>query len=183
MSPHRLDPVLRGPLSLLASIDSPGWACSAVGACVAFIVGGDANVALILLAITAAGLDVSSGTLRAVLSPTEHATARTWFAGGVAKLLRGHVIALGIVLDWTLMLGVPGVADVVEAYRPWTRFALLVLIGAEGTSAIRNVRLVLAIPRPLEQAFNALQQGTPGEALRPVEELRRGAVSAGANPD
>ncbi|MDB4947427.1 MAG: hypothetical protein JWM27_76 [Gemmatimonadetes bacterium] len=163
MTPHRLTPALRGPLAIVLSVEPAGVICAGTVACAGLLLG-QLNLILVLAAVGCILLDCTSGGLRAYLSPTE-VFAWTAYKHGIArKALELHMVPLGVMIDWTVRACLSDTAAALLAWQPMTRVMLLALIGAEATSIIRNLRLVVRVPRVVETAVDALREGRVPQA-------------------
>lgn len=174
MSPHRLLH-LKGPLAAIQAAqagDVAAWACSTFFGCIALLFGGWFNLVLAILCVAFATLDTTSGTLRAFLSPAEEAEGGKFIRGAARKILHAHLVGAAVLLDLTFMYGIPGTYDVFHDLRPWTRFGLLVFIGYEGRSLIRNISIVRQIPRRFSEVFDALRDGEELKAVHVIDEAR-----------
>jgi phage-related holin len=168
--PHRFAALKQ--LAVVAPPDAAALMCSTLAACAAFLFGGTANLVLAVLCVTFALLDMTSGTLRAFIAPGEKAEGRKFLLGFARKVLHAHLVGACVALDLTFMYGIPGTYEVFNDLRPWTRLGLLVFIGYEGRSLLRNVALVREIPRKIEQVFSALSEGSTMQAAHALDEMR-----------
>lgn len=170
--PYRLL-LLKNHLAAIQPTDAAAaFVCSTLAACSAALFGGTANLILAVLCVVCAFLDTTSGTLRAYIAPGETAEGRKFLRGFARKVLHAHLVGACILLDLTFMHGIPGAYDVFHDLRPWTRLGLLVFIGYEGRSLLRNIALVRAIPRKIEEAFHALSEGDSLQAVHVMDEMR-----------
>jgi phage-related holin len=130
---------------------------------------GEVNLMLLVVAFLASVGDVSAGSIRAFLTPAERFNRKRLIDGVARKMLAAHLVLLGMVLDWSFRLGVPGAASLFQEHMPWTRFALFILIAAEGSSLLRNVRTVIRVSMAFQRALDALASGGEMQAIKAVD--------------
>lgn len=171
MSPHRTEPALsflgvalHSPAAMLiqlAQLDAAAVALSAGGAAggLGWYLGGQDNVGLVYVAAIAILVDLASGALRAAADRRTIFSFPRLYAGFLGKLLRSLIVPVGALADWTLRLSMPAAASTLAEAMPMTVLCLVALIGTELVSATGNIRYVMRIPKALEHALDALQEG------------------------